>query len=70
MISNGATDADANVLMDDGIDLGWTTSSTLGMGVKHNFNGVQATVGTSRRRVRSRLPDKKGEAGKAKALAR
>ena len=25
---------------DDGIDLGWVTSSTLGMGVKHIFNGV------------------------------
>ena len=31
---------DANVLTDDGIDLGWITSSTLGMGVKHKFNGV------------------------------
>ena len=32
--------ADTDDTADDGIDLGWITSSTLGMGVKHTFNGV------------------------------
>ena len=31
---------DSDDVLDDGIDLGWVTSSTLGMGVKHIFNGV------------------------------
>ena len=53
--------------MDDGIELGWTTSSSLGMGVKHIFNGV-----TNGRNFEAAgpvaAPDKKGEAGKAQAL--
>ena len=36
----GATGMDSAAVVDDGIELGWTTSSTLGMGVKHIFNGV------------------------------
>ena len=41
VFANGADGADANNTMDDGIDLGWVTSSTLGMDVKHIFDGVE-----------------------------
>ena len=66
VFSNGADDA--NDIKNDGIDLGWITSSTLGMAVEHKFNSVPDGTNFD---VEGPVaaPNKKGEAGKAKALA-